>query len=341
VITTVAGDGRAGFSGDGGLAVGAELRHPAGVTVDNRGEILIADTGNNRVRKVSTNGTMTTLAGNGRCGSDQGADSQGEDDNHLPASASPSGDRDTVASLCQPFGVAADTHGNVYITDPGHSEVKVVNAQGDIQIFAGNGMFGYSGDGGPATSARLGLPTGIAVNALGDVFIADSADNVVREVLPSGIIETFAGNGHFGYSGDGGVATKARLATPTGVGTDALGDVFVADTSNNRIREVDPASTIGTVTTVAGTGMGGFSGDGGPATAARLSSPVGSLAVTGRSVYFSDTGNQRVRGLFTGPPPVLPETGFVILLPLVGIAAGAGVLYIRHRRRGAAPIAGT
>jgi hypothetical protein len=235
--------------------------------------------------------------------------------------------------------VGADTHGNVYITDPGHSEVKIVNALGAIQVFAGDGRFGYSGDGGPAKSARLGTPTGISVDALGDVFIADSAENVVREVLPSGIIETFAGTGHFGYSGDGGEATKARLAAPTGVGTDALGDVFIADTSNNRIRKVDPSGSIGTITTVAGTGRRGFSGDGGPATAARLSSPVGSLAVSGTSVYFSDTGNQRVRGLFTGPPPVLPETAFVILLPMVGLATGAGVLFIRRRRSRAAPVA--
>jgi hypothetical protein len=306
VINTVAGIGQAGFSGDGGPAVDAELQNPTSVAVDSLGDILIADSGNNRVRKVSPAGTITTLAGNGTCSSSAA----------------------TLASLCHPFGVAADAHGNVYITDLDHFEVKVVDAQGNIHIFAGTGSPGYSGDGGPATSARLGLPTGIALDSIGDVFIADSLDQVVREVPPSGMIETFAGTGKLGFSGDGHRADKARLAIPTGVGTDGFGNVFIADTLNNRIREVAD----GMITTVAGTGTFGFSGDGLPAATAELGLPIGSPAVIGTDVYFSDTANQRVRGIFMGPPPVLPETAFVFLLPVIAIAAGGGVLYWWRRR---------
>ena len=171
---------------------------------------------------------------------------------------------------------------------------------------------------GGATRAEIAHPEGLALNAVGSVLIADDgalivtyphgrhASPDVRElgsdvrVVSSGVIKTFAGTGKFGYSGDGGRATKAELDAPTGVGVDHLGDVFISDTGNNRIREVDAS---GTISTFAGTGRAGFSGDGQQATRAKLDRPTGSIAIDSDAVYFADLGNQRIRGVFSGPPP--------------------------------------
>ena len=218
----------------------------------------------------------------------------------------------------------------LYISDTGHNEVRVVDQTGIIQDFAGTGHFGYSGDGKKAAQASLGLPTGLAVTANHRVLIADSGDSVVREVNPAGTIRTFAGTGRFGYSGDGGPATRARLNFPTGLGVDLMGNVYIADTLNNRIREVNAA---GTISTAGGTGRRGFSGDGGPAAEARLANPTGSIAVNAGAIYFADPGNQRIRGIFTGPPPVLPEAPWVVALPLSGLALAGGVWLLRRRRR--------
>jgi sugar lactone lactonase YvrE len=313
IISTVAGNGRGGFSGDRGPATLAELNRPSGVALDSSGDLFIADTGNNRVREVRPSGQILTVAGSGRCGRHS----------HL-GDGGPAVD----ASLCGPTGVVVDGS-TLYISDTGHSEVRVVNQAGTIRDFAGTGRPGYSGDGRAATRARLDLPTGLAVAANHTVLIADSGESVVREVLSTGVIRTFAGIGRFGFSGDGGPATRARLSVPTGVGVDGLGDVYIADTFNNRLRKVNAA---GIISTAAGSRRG-FSGDGGPATSARLASPSGTIAVNGNTIYFADTGNQRIRGIFTGPPPVLPETQWVWALPLSALALG-GAVYLVWRRRG-------
>jgi hypothetical protein len=318
LISTVAGNGRRGFKGDGGPATRAALNRPAAVAVDSAGNLFIADTGNNRVREVLASGRIITVAGDGSCSR------LVPPGNGLPA---------VQASLCSPAGVAV-AGSTLYISDTGHSEVRVVNRSGIIRDVAGTGQFGYSGDGGKATLARLGLPEGLAVTASHDVVIADPGDGVVREVLPSGRIRTFAGTGVYGYSGDGGPATKAHLNGPTGVGVDSMGDVYIADTLNNRLREVNAA---GIISTTAGTGRRGFSGDGGPAAKAKLASPTGSIAVDADAVYFADTGNQRIRGIFTGAPPVLPETHWVWGLPLSALAVGGVVFVVRHRRGRRAP----
>jgi hypothetical protein len=316
-ISTAAGTGVSGFGGDGGPATRAELNRPSGIAVDGQGDIFIADTGNNRVREVvASTGVIKTVAGDGAC---RKHGKLGD------------GGAATAASLCAPLGVAVDGKGDVYVSDSGHSEVRVVKPSGIIDDFAGKGLFGYSGDGRPATKARLGTPSGLALDAVGDVYIADSADTVVRKVDTSGIITTFAGNGRFGYSGDGGPATQAELADPTGLGVDQAGDVYIADTFNNRLREV---SAGGTVSTVAGAGTYGFSGDGGPATSAELARPTGAVAVDATAVYFSDTGNERVRGVFNGPPPVLPESPLVVGLPVGAVVLIAGVVLYRRRRNG-------
>jgi hypothetical protein len=313
VISTFAGNGRRGFAGDGGFATAAELNVPSGIAIDSRGDVFIADTGNNRVREVLANGRIRTVAGTGACGTTVPLRNGG------PA---------TRASLCQPGGVAV--LGTSLYPDTGHSEVRVVGPTGMIVAFAGNGIRGYSGDGGLATGARLNVPMGLAVNAVHDLFIADGADAVVREVLTTHRIRTFAGTGRAGYAGDGGLATRARLDDPTGVAAAPSGNVLIADTLNNRVRQVDGR---GIISTFAGNGQAGFSGDGGPAIRARLAHPTGTVAADASAVYFADVANQRVRGVFNGPPPVLPESRWAILFPLGALAfLGIGGLLMLRRR---------
>jgi DNA-binding beta-propeller fold protein YncE len=164
------------------------------------------------------------------------------------------------------------------------------------------------------------------------VYIADTGHNEIR-LVHDGVVTTFAGTGKRGFSGDGGWASRARLKSPTGLAVDPLGDVFIADTGNQRIRELNPA---GRISTYAGTGHPGFSGDGGPASAARVKFPTGDMAADGSAVYLADTFNQRVRGIFNGPPPVLPEAGLTIALPLSALVVIAAAWFILRRRRRAA-----
>jgi uncharacterized protein (TIGR03437 family) len=279
IITTAAGDGSSVFSGDGGPATSASLEFPLSVAVDASGNLFIADTDQFRIRRVSTSGITTSVAGGG-AGGDGG-----------PA---------TSASLNYPTGVAVDASGNLFIADNYANQIQKVSASGIITTFAGTGTQGFSGDGGPATSAELNQPTGIAVDTSGNLFIADTGNNRIREVSASGIVTTVAGNGTAGFSGDGGPAASAELQ-PLGVAVDASGDLFIADSGNNRIREV---SANGIITTVAGSGAVGpvngpysanFSGDGGPATSASLSSPNGVAVDASGDLFIADTYNQRIR----------------------------------------------
>jgi sugar lactone lactonase YvrE len=279
-ITTFAGTGEGGFSGDGGPATSAHLNYPKGMAVDGQGNVYIADTRNLRVRKVSLDGRITTIAGNGRYGS------------------SGDGGPATSAQLYYPVWLAVDGQGNVYIADARDEDlithVRKVSPGGTITTFAGTGARGFSGDGGPATSAQLESPGGLAVDRKGNVYIADGSR--VRKVDPGGTITTFAGTGRWGFSGDGGPATSAQLKSPKGVAVDGKGNVYIADSNNLRVRKVDPG---GTITTFAGTGSRGFSGDGGPATSAQLNYPWG-LAVDGKgNVYIAD-GSSRVRKVSVG-----------------------------------------
>jgi uncharacterized protein (TIGR03437 family) len=292
IISTVAGGGYSGL-GDGGLATSASLLAPASVAVDASGNLFIADTDHNRVRKVSGNGIITTVAGGGAFETD-----------YLGISFSGDGGPATSASLYVPSGVAVDGSGNLFIADSGNNRIRKVSASGIITTVAGGVVYAYPypGDGGPATSATLRGPEGVAVDASGNLFIADSYNGLIRKVSASGIITTVAGNGTQGFSGDGGPATSASLAGPLGVAVDGSGNLFFADSINNRIRKV---STSGIITTVVGSGAtglytGGFSGDGGPATSALLFAPS-AVAVDGfGNLFISDSGNYRIRKVSSG-----------------------------------------
>jgi hypothetical protein len=277
-IRTVAGTGTAGYSGDGGAAVAAKLSTPRGVAVDASGNIYISDYGNNRIRKVSVGtGIITTVAGTGMAGysGDNG-----------PA---------TSAKLNGPRAITLDASSNLYIPDSANNRIrKVAVGSGTITTVAGTGMAGYSGDNGPATSAKLNQPYGVAVDASGNLYISDDSNNCIRKVaVGSGIITTVAGTGTAGYSGDGGPATAAELNQPYGVAVDASGNFYIGDAYNNCIRMVAAGS--GIITTVAGNGTAGYAGDGGPATAAELNQPYGVAVDAWGNLCISDGANNCIR----------------------------------------------
>jgi uncharacterized protein (TIGR03437 family) len=357
-ITTVAGNGMAGFSGDGGPAANAQLNDPLNVLADGSGNLFIADSGNNSIRKVTPDGLIATIAGGGASDPGDGG----------PA---------TRAVVSAPSGMAIDAGGNLYIADRQNMRVRRIAPGGTISTVAGNGTAGYSGDGGPAVAAQLYLPTTVAVDSFGNLFIADFANNVLREVSSAGVITTVgartfyepsgvaldgsgnlyvtdqqydhvlkvvvspgiassvavAGNGLASYSGDGGPATAAQLSLPSGVAVDASGNIYISDLLNSRVRRVTPGGIIATVaaapnliypgalaldsagnlyiadtgrsvvlklspggaiTTVAGNGTQGYSGDGGPATAAQLSDPTALAVDAAGNLYIADN-NRFVR----------------------------------------------
>jgi len=272
VITTVAGNGTRGYSGDNGPATSAEL-WPSAVAVDAAGNLYIADGGNERVRKVA-NGVITTVAGNG-----------------TPGYAGDNGPA-TSAQLYNPSGVALDSAGNLYIADLRHQRVRMVS-NGAITTVAGNGTQGYSGDNGPAVSAQLDGPSHVAVDATGNLYITDSYDNLIRKVA-NGVITTVAGGGNL--LGDNVPATSGALNYPEGVAVDSVGNLFIADTDNSRIRKVSN----GVITTVAGNGTPGYSGDNGPASSAQVAAPFGVAVDAVGNLYVADTYNSRIRKISNG-----------------------------------------
>jgi uncharacterized protein (TIGR03437 family) len=278
-ISTSAGNGVLSYSGDGGPANDAELNTPEAVAVDSSGNVYIADTRNNVVRKVSSTGVISTIAGNGTAG------------------YSGDGGPPTAAMLSSPQGIAVDSSGNVYVADTQNARVRKISG-GSISTVAGNGTPGYSGDGGAGTAAQLYVPIGVAVDASGNLYIADFTNNRVRKVS-GGTISTVAGNGLSGYSGDGGAATAGQLNGPSDVAVDSNGNLYIADLNNNAIREV----VGGKITTVAGTGLPGVSGDGGPATAALVGNPTGIALDTAGNIYIV-SGSATVRKVYA-------NTGFI------------------------------
>lgn len=274
IISTIAGNGTPGFSGDGGAATAAQMLSVTGICIDGAGNLYIADLPNHRVRKISTSGIITTVAGNG-----------------MPGFAGDGGAA-IAAQLNQPSDVAIDAAGNLYIADKNNNRVRKVTSSGTISTYAGDASVGFSGDGGAATDAELSGPTGLGVDGAGNLYIADQMNGRIRRVNSAGIIETVAGNGVFGYAGDGAAATSAALYQPVDVHADGAGNLWISDQNNDRIRKVNAA---GIISTIAGNGISGFAGDGGTATAAQMDAPGGVYVDAGGNVYFADQTNNRVR----------------------------------------------
>ena len=303
VLTTVAGDGVTGYTGDRGPATAAELSDPTAIALDALGDILIADTGNNVIREVVESSSAATAlgvaigdivtvvgsyySGNGRYSGDGGAA--------------------TAAVLSGPMGVAVDSSGNIFISDTGNNRVREVAESssaakalgvgvGDIVTVAGNGTAGSSGDGGPGSQGELNRPEGVAVDFEDDIFIADTGNNVVREVYQGAKIYLFAGDYTAGFNGASGAPSQIELSGPEGVAVDPNypNYVYIADTGNSLIRKVNPYSNT-TITTVAGSGTSGYAGDGGLATAAQLNGPVGIAAGGNGDFFIADSVNNRVR----------------------------------------------
>ncbi len=311
IISTAAGTGEAGFSGDGGPAAEAQLDNPTGVAADAAGNLFIVDRENQRLRRVdAATGIITTVAGTGVAGStgDGG-----------PAAA---------AGLHNPYAVAVDAAGSLFITEQGSNRVRRIDAAtGIITAFAGTGAAGYSGDGGPATEATLQAPYGVEADPSGSVYVADLYNHCVRRVdAATGIITTAAGTGAAGLGADGVPAAESAFDCPIGLAFDAAGNLLVAEYANHRVRAVNPAT--GLVTTIAGNGTQGFSGDGGPATGAQLSWPYG-VAVDGPGQMFvADFGNARIRRASAGtvaPADGPPYTLTISPVPAGGRVQGAGI----------------
>ena len=283
IISTVAGTGNAGYSGDGSAATSAKLNQPLGLALDSAGNLYISDYGSHVVRMVNPAGNISTIAGNNVSGPGYSGDSG-------PAAG---------AQLNQPAGLALDSAGNLYIADSGNHVVRKVDTSHNIRTVAGQCASpcsgGFSGDGDLANGAVLNTPMGVAVDGTGNLYIADYGNHRVRRVdSVSGNITTIAGDGTGDYGGDGSAATAAHLNHPYSVALDSAGNLYIADRDNNVIRKVDPAGIIGTVAGNQGQGAG-FSGDNGSATSAQLSGPVAIATDGAGDLYIADHFNNVVR----------------------------------------------
>ena len=328
IITTVAGNGISGFSGDGGPATSAQLNQPESVAVDASGNLYIADTANIRIRRVSSDGVIVTIAGDGQylliddAGNalsaplaiaynmvvDSGSNLYIAMENRIrkitpdgiittvagkgTSGFSGDGGPATSAQFNSPYGMAVDLTGNLYIADSYNNRIRKVTPDGVITTITGNGTYGFSGDGGPAVSAQITGLGSIAVDSDGNVFIADYGNECIRKITPEGIIRTVAGNPAYGFSGDRGPTTSANLNHPEGEAVDSKGNLYIADTLNHRICKVTPDRVI---TTIAGVGTPGFSGDGGSATSAQLNHPEDLALDSAGNLYIADTYNHRIR----------------------------------------------
>ena len=291
-ITTVAGTGAAGLGGDGGPAVAAQLSGPTGVYPTADGGYLIADYTNNRIRKVSAGGVISTVAGTGAAG------------------FSGDGGAATAATLNAPVAIAVLSDGSFLIADSANNRIRKVSAGGIISTVAGTGAAGFSGDSGAATAALLDSPVSVAALSDGGFLIADSANGRIRKVSAGGVITTVAGTGIAAFGGDGGAATAAQLNAPVAVQPTPDGGFLVADMMNSRIRAVAGG---GTITTVAGTGTAAFGGDGIAATASDLNAPVGVALGANGAILIADTSNNRIRSV--DRTPVVATEPVVTVVP--------------------------
>lgn len=290
-ISTIAGTGVSGFSGDGGLATLAQIYAPVGIYEDNGGNVFFADAFNVRIRKITPAGIISTIAGTGM---------HGRTGDGGPA---------TLATIDVIWSITQDAAGNLLIADAGASTIRKIDPSGIITLIAGAGSQGWSGDGGLATAAQIGQPYSVSLDAAGNYYIGGNTPNSVRKVNLSNIISTVGGNGSISTvsSGDGGPATSATFANIAFAISDAAGNIYIAD--GNRIRKIF-AST-GIITTIAGGNNAGFSGDGGLASSSTLNNPVG-LSIANGDLYIIDKGNFRIRkisNVTTLPLKLLSFTG--------------------------------
>ncbi len=336
IITTVAGNGTSGYSGDGGIATQAKLSEPHGIAIDGSGNLYIADTSSNCIRKVASSGIITTFAGicDGWGGGYSG-----------------DGGQATSALLFLPLSVAVDGSGNVYIADSANSLIRKVTTNGIISTIGGSCTGyssynfctkprGYGGDGGPATSATLNYPTGISVDGSGNVYFSDYKNYRVRKIAAgTSIITTVAGNGTSGYSGDGGAATAAEVSKPWGVAVDSSGNIYVADWMNQSVRKITSA---GVINTIAGNGTAGYSGDGGAATSAAMEDPEGVAIDRSGNLYIADTDNNRIRVVGTSnqaTPTFSPTPGTYTSAQTVAISDSTNGTTIYYTTDGTIPTA--
>ncbi|HET9086937.1 MAG TPA: hypothetical protein VFN53_05410 [Acidobacteriaceae bacterium] len=337
-ISTFAGTNLSGNSGDGGASAGiSQLTQPVGLAFDASGNLYVADRASDMVRQVAASTHRFTGALSGSASAESGSQvfhqpsavaldrsgrlyvldqgtstvrrfSQSRGAMVLVAgnpgtSGGYSGDNGPAihAQLNHPAGMVFDRAGNLFIADTlNHRVRKLVSATGTIVTVAGSGTAGYSGDGGPAAAAQLSRPSGVAIDSDGNLYIADASASVIRKVdARSGMISTVAGTGKAGFSGDGGPAAAAQLDSPQGVTVDAQGNLFIADTGNQRIREL--AAHNGIITTIAGKGSPGYSGDGGPSVRAQLNTPYATAIDAAGNLYIADSGNGAVRKVRPDP----------------------------------------
>ncbi len=310
VLGTTAGNGTIGYSGNGGAAINAQITHPYGIALDQAGDLYVSDPIFSVIRMITPGGIISTVAG---------------------------------PPLHAPTGLAVDSGGNLYIAEQDANRIIKVAPDGTVSTVVGNGTAGFSGEGDLATSAELNGPRGVAVDAQGDIFIADTLNNRIREVTAGGTVLTVAGNGTVSDSGDGGPAANAQFNQPIGMVFDAEGNLFVADSGNSEVREISPS---GTVTAVAGNGIAGFSGDNGPAVDAELNLPTSVAVDSTGNLLIADSGNNRIRkvnlasgaittvaGNGTTSAPYLegdggPAIGAVLNHPLAVAADRMGNFYI-------------
>ncbi len=273
VIHTIAGSGTPGFSGDGGQAVNAVLSAPTGITVDAAGNLIVCDFGNNRVRKITPAGVITTIAGGGPSLGDGG--------------------QATSAQITAPVSTIFDAAGNLYVAGFGEARIRKITPAGIISTIAGTGVVGFSGDGGQAASAKLYSPIGLAFDSTGNLYFSDRENARVRKItMSTGVITTVAGNGFTVASGDGAQATSAGLHPYGAIAIDASNNLYIADNPNHRIRRVTPA---GIITTVVGTGVAGASGDGGQALSATINAPYGIKFDANGNLYIGSIATLNIR----------------------------------------------
>lgn len=278
VISTVAGTGVQGFSGDSGLATAALINQPTSVAVDDTGNIYFTDDGNNRIRKINTAGVIYTIAGTGIAGF--------SDNNNA-----------RLAQLNGPSGIAVGRTGKIYIADAYNHAIRMIDS-GKLKTICGDGTPGSIGNGGDAYTAKLNYPKGVCLDTAGNLFIVDQGNSMIRRINLSGIITVYAGTGVPGYSGNGGLGYNAQISAPTEVAVDKSNNLYIADFSNHVIRKVKPS---GTIYTVVGNGTNGYSGDGGRATDAEMSGPYGVAVDNNYKLYVTDEINHVVRVVDLSP----------------------------------------